>query len=73
MVKQQDGKILNENSVVQFLLCRQRFFNLHPFREVEAKEPIRGHVTVDQRSQRSQVLFLHLLELPRFCQYTLNQ
>ena len=30
-------------------------------------------MAIDQRSQRSQVLPSHLLELSRFCQHTLNQ
>jgi hypothetical protein len=30
-------------------------------------------MTVDERSQRSQVLLLHLLELLRFCQNSLNK
>ncbi len=32
-----------------------------------------GHVAIDQRRQRSQVLPSHLLELLRFYQHTLNQ
>ncbi len=46
--------------------CREYFLDLHPFREVQAEDPIRGDMTIYERSQRTQVFFLHLLKLLRF-------